>query len=412
MPAFSYDALDSDGRNAKGLIDAESARSARSLLRARGLLPMRVEIVASDNAAGKASGGLSLQTQIWSSRVFSSAALAIWTRQLAGLVAAGLPLERALTALADEAEDPRQQAVMAALRAEVNAGASFAKSLGQYSREFSDTYRAVVGAGEQSGNLGLVLERLASDLEESLALRGKVIGAALYPAIVSCVAVAIVLFLVGYVVPQVAGVFAGSKRALPWLTVAMLALSDWVRHYGLSLLLVLALGGVMLHLSLKREAFRLRFDAAWLHLPLAGRLARGYNAARFAATLAMLASAGVPILKALQAAAETLGNRAMRADALDALISVREGAPLASALASKKRFPGLLAMFARLGEQTGTLPVMLQRAAGQLGAEVQRRAMHLATILEPLLIVSMGVIVMLIVLAVLLPIIELNQLVR
>jgi len=157
---------------------------------------------------------------------------------------------------------------------------------------------------------------------------------------------------------------------------------------------------------------RERFDAWWLRLPLIGRLARNYNAARFAGTLAMLAGAGVPILKALQAAAETLGNRALRADAMDALALVREGAPLASALAQKKRFPGLISMFARLGEQTGQLPVMLQRAANQLSTEVQRRAMHLATILEPLLIVAMGMVVALIVLAVLMPIIQLNQFVK
>jgi general secretion pathway protein F len=162
----------------------------------------------------------------------------------------------------------------------------------------------------------------------------------------------------------------------------------------------------------RQEAVRLRMDAAWLRLPLVGRLARGYNAARFAGTLAMLAGAGVPILKALQAAAETLGNRAMRADALDALVQVREGAPLASALAAKKRFPGLLAMFARLGEQTGQLPQMLSRAAVQLSGEVQRRAMALATVLEPLLIVAMGAVVMLIVLAVLLPIIQMNAWVK
>ena len=157
---------------------------------------------------------------------------------------------------------------------------------------------------------------------------------------------------------------------------------------------------------------RQRFDAAWLNLPMVGRLARGYNAARFASTLAMLAGAGVPILRSLQAAAETLNNQAMRADAGDALVMVREGAPLASALSQKKRFPGLLAMFARLGEQTGQLPLMLQRSANQLSAEVQRRAMQLATVLEPLLILAMGVIVMLIVLAVMLPIIQMNQWVK
>jgi general secretion pathway protein F len=254
-----------------------------------------------------------------------------------------------------------------------------------------------------------VLERLADDLEERQALKAQLVGAALYPAIVTLVAIAIVLFLVSYVVPQVASVFAGSKRALPFLTVAMLAISSFVRNYGLWAFIAIVLGAIGARWALSMAVFRERFDAAWLNLPLVGRLARGYNAARFASTLAMLAGAGVPILKALQAAAETLNNRALRADALDALVQVREGAPLASALAQKKKFPSLLPMFARLGEQTGQLPVMLQRAATQLSTEVQRRAMQLATILEPLLIVAMGVIVMLIVLAVLLPIIQLNQ---
>src|SRR5690606_24830354 len=240
----------------------------------------------------------------------------------------------------------------------------------------------------------------------------KLVGAMLYPAIVSMIAVVIVIFLVTYVVPQVASVFTNSKRALPTLTVAMLAISAFIRDYGWLVLLALAGAGVALASMLRNEAFRERFDAAWLELPLVGRLSRGYNAARFAGTLAMLAGAGVPILKALQAAAETLSNRAMRADAMDALVQVREGAPLASALAGRKRFPGLLAMFSRLGEQTGQLPRMLERAARQLGTEVQRRALQMATILEPLLIVAMGGIVMLIVLAVLLPIIQLNTWVK
>jgi len=249
-------------------------------------------------------------------------------------------------------------------------------------------------------------------LEERQALRAKLIGATLYPAIVSVIAVVIVVFLVTYVVPQVASVFTSSKRALPWLTVAMLAVSSFLRSWGWLLLLAIAAGVGTLMLALRNADFRERFDAGWLNLPLVGKLARGYNAARFAGTLAMLAGAGVPILKALQAAAETLSNRAMRADALDALVQVREGAPLASAIASKKRFPGLLSMFARLGEQTGQLPQMLERAAKQLSTEVQRRALHIATLLEPLLIVAMGGVVMVIVLAVLLPIIQLNTWVK
>lgn len=409
MPAYSFTALDSNGNTRKGTLEAESAKTARSQLRTQSLIPLSVEPVA---GASSAPGGQGLNTVLWSKPVLNRSALAIWTRQVAGLVTAGLPLEQALAALAQEADTEPQRNLNAALRAEVNAGSTFAKALAQHPREFSEIYLAVIAAGEQSGKLGMVLERLADDLEERQALQSKLLGAALYPLIVCTVAVVIVLFLVGYVVPQVAGVFAGSKRALPWLTVAMMAVSDGVRSYGWLVMLVGAAGALVLWRMLQNAAFRERFDAAWLQLPLIGKLARGYNAARFASTLAMLSAAGVPILNALQAAAQTLSNHALRRDALDALVLVREGAPLAGALAQKKRFPGLLPMFARLGEHTGQLPAMLERAAQQLSTEVQRRAMALATLLEPLLIVAMGLVVMLIVLAVLLPIIQLNQWVK
>jgi general secretion pathway protein F len=364
MPAYSFEALDAQGQTRKGVLEADSAKTARGALRAQALIPLAVQTV--DGTPGTPGS-----TRIaWNRRVFNSTQLTVWTRQLAGLVSSGLQLERALTALAEEAD------------------------------------------AEPERNLGLVLERLADDLENRQALKARLTGAALYPAIVTVVAIAIVVFLVTYVVPQVANVFAGTKRALPFLTVAMLGASAFVREWGWIVLVLLVAGVILLRVMLRNPGFRERFDAGFLTIPVIGRLARGYNSAQFGNTLAMLTSAGVPILRALQAAAETLNNRAMRADALDALVLVREGAPLASALAQKKRFPGLLSMFARLGEQTGQLPVMLQRAANQMGSEVQRRAVALATILEPLLIVTMGLVVMLIVLAVLLPIIQLNQWVR
>jgi general secretion pathway protein F len=406
MPAFKYEALDAAGRSSNGLLEADSARAARAQLRAQNLVPLAVAPVEQHGVESQASMGR------FKRRVFSATTLSVWTRQLAGLVGSGLPIERALTALADESEDRRVAELLAQLKAEVNAGAPFARALAGAPREFDEVYRAVVAAGEQSGALGAVLERLADDLEQRQELRAKLIGAMAYPAIVSLIAVVIVIFLVTYVVPQIASVFSDGKRALPFLTVAMLGLSAFVRHWGWALLIALSGGFATLTWLLRNAAFRQRFDAALLGLPLVGRLARGYNGARFAATLAMLAGAGVPILKALQAAAETLSNQAMRADALEALVQVREGAPLGSALAGKKRFPGILAMFARLGEQTGSLPQMLERAARQLGVEVQRRAMAAATLLEPLLIVAMGAIVMLIVLAVLLPIIQLNTWVK
>jgi general secretion pathway protein F len=402
MPAYAFEALHTDGQSRKGTLEADTAKAARSQLRSQGLVPLQVQAVAVGTQT----------TSRWSRRVFGAAALAVWTRQLAGLAGSGLPLERALSSLSSEAETEAERNLVAQLRAEVNSGSTFARALAQHPQEFSGIYVAVIGAGEQSGKLGLVLEHLANDLEDQQALHAKLLGAALYPAIVSAVALCIVLFLVTYVVPQVASVFAGSKRALPLLTVLMLALSDFVRSYGLWLLLLVVAGAFAAQRALQVPALRYRFDAAWLNLPVLGRLSRSYNAARFASTLAMLAAAGVPILKALQAAADTLSNAALRHDAQDALVLVREGAPLATALAQHPRFPRLLVMFSRLGEQTGQLPQMLSHAAEHLGEEVQRRAMQLATVLEPLLIVTMGLVVMLIVLAVMLPIIELNQFVH
>lgn len=406
MPAFAFEALSADGHTRKGTIEADSAKAARSLLRAQALVPLKVDALAATSTTDNSG------VVFFKRRVFSANALSVWTRQLAGLVSSGLPLERALASLSTEADREAERNLVARLRAEVNSGSTFAKALAEHPREFSTIYIAVIGAGEQSGQLAVVLEHLAQDLEDQQNLHAKLLGAALYPAIVSAVALGIVLFLMAYVVPQVASVFAGSKKALPFLTVAMLALSDMVRQYAGLALVIGAVGVFAARQALKTPALRYRFDAAWLTLPIIGILSRSFNAARFASTLAMLAAAGVPILKALQAATDTLSNHALRQDAQDALVAVREGAPLASALAQKKRFPGLLSMFARLGEQTGQLPLMLQRAANQLSTEVQRKALQLATLLEPLLIVVMGAVVMLIVLAVLLPIIEMNQLVR
>lgn len=405
MPAFRFEALDAAGKTINGLVEADNPKAARAQLRTQHMVPLNVALV----QTAEAEGG---SPKLFARRVFNSSELSVWTRQLSGLVVAGLPLERALTALADEAEDPRQRELVAHLRAEVNAGSPFARALTGFPREFDDVYRGVVAAGEQSGQLGGVLDKLANDLEEQQQLKSKLIGATLYPAIVSLFAVVIVIALLVFVVPQVAQVFSSSKRALPFLTQFMLGLSAFMRGWGWLLGLVVFGGLGLLIVARRDEGFRQRFDAFWLELPIIGRLSRGYNAARFAGTLAMLAGSGVPILKALQAAAETLSNRAMRADAMEALVQVREGAPLASALAAKKRFPGLLSMFARLGEQTGQLPLMLQRAAVQLSGEVQRRALAIATVLEPLLIVVMGLVVMLIVMSVMLPIMQMNTWVK
>jgi general secretion pathway protein F len=403
MPAYTYEALTELGATERGVVEADSERAARTQLRSQSLIPLKVEAVAQDKPHVRGD------VVLWSARVFSRTDVVVWTRQLASLVGAGLPLERALSALSEEAATPAQRDLVAQIRAEVNAGAPLAQALAQHPREFDKLYTAVIEAGEQSGRLSQVLLQLAQDLESAHAMRNKLLAASLYPAIVSGVALLIVLFLLAYVVPQVAQVFTSTQRSLPALTVAMLFISEVVQATWLAALVLLIAGAAALKLLLRQSAFRRAFDMAWLRLPLLGRLSLGYNSARFASTLALLVGAGVPILKALQTAAQTLSNMALREHAMQAIELVREGAPLASALSQNKRLPGVLSMFARLGEQTGQLPQMLSHAADHLGEEVQRRAMQLATLLEPLLIVSMGLVVMLIVLAVMLPIIELNQ---
>ena len=404
MPAYRFTALDTTGAEQSGVLEAESARGARTLLRSRGLIPLQVEGIFEE--AAQASG------RRFSRRVFNNQERTLFTRQIAGLLVSGLPVEKALAALADDADSAEVGNLLSNLKSEVSAGHSFGAALGQYPREFAPIYRALVNAGEDSGDLGLVMERLADYLEDRQALRGKMVQAFAYPAIVVLVAVTVVVMLLTYVVPQVVGVFQGAHQKLPMLTVGLIAVSDFMRAWGWLLLAVLVIGGIAFAQAMKLPGPRLAFDGFVLRSPLFGRLVRGLNTARFASTLAILGAAGVPILRALQAAADTLSNSLLKADAEEAIALVREGASLAQSLALHKRFPPVLITFIRLGEQTGTLPQMLERAAVQHAQEVQRRAMTLTTILEPLLILVMGGMVLLIVLAVMMPIIQMNNLVK
>ena len=410
MAAYSYEALDARGKTIKGTIDADSAKAARSALREQKLVP----VIVTEVSASQPQGGT--PTPSWLSwgrqSAFTKPELAVWTRQLASLVEAGLTIERALHSLADEAQPGRQSALMAELLSQVKSGQAFSQALRQHPATFDPVFSAVVAAGEHSGSLGVVLNSLADDLAATQELKSKVVGAALYPAIVSAIAVLIVVFLMVYVLPQVAGAFSSSKRSLPLLTTIMLGISAFLQQWWWLLALLLALAALIARWAMGNESTRLRVHAAMLNVPLAGKLIRSYNAARFAGTLGMLANAGVPILQALTAAANTVGNAAMRRDLDDVSTMVREGAPLGLAIAQKERFPKLVSTFARMGGETGNLGQMLMRVGTQLSAEVQRRAMHMASVLEPMLIVGMGVVVMLIVLAVLMPIIELNSFVK
>ncbi|UGS90682.1 type II secretion system inner membrane protein GspF [Ralstonia wenshanensis] len=403
MPAFRYEAADATGKTDKGVIEADSARQARTLLRARGLTPLLVDAL---GAQATKRGGSSFGKRL------SAQENALVTRQLASLLVAGLPLDEALAALADQAERAYVGELLAAIRAEVVGGSSLSVALAQYPKDFPDIYRALVSAGEHSGNLGLVLSRLADYIESRNALTSKIKLAFTYPAIVTVVAFAIVIFLLSYVVPQVVSVFANTKQKLPTLTIIMLWLSDFVRNWGWLAAIVLAAIGVLIRNLLKQPALRLSWHKWLLTAPLFGKLVRGYNTARFASTLAILTSAGVPILRGLQAAGETLNNVALKTNVEDASTRVREGTSLARALAAQNQFPPVLVHLIRSGEATGNLPAMLERAAQGEAQELERRTLFLTGLLEPALILTMGVVVLLIVLAVLMPIIEINQLVH
>jgi len=406
MPAYRYEAIDLAGTVSKGVINADNLRSARSDLRARGLVPMGMDVIVG-HAPVSGHG-----YQRYFGDHLSTVELALFTRQLASLLEARLPLEQAFTALLEQAERPYMRDLIAAIRAEVMGGASLSDAMAQHPRDFADIYRALVASGEHIGQLSGVLSRLADFVERRNALVQKVRLAFTYPAIVTAVAFAIVIFLLTYVVPQIVSVFANTRQQLPFLTVAMLALSNFVRHWGWLLALILVAAGMGARWALRDPVLKLRWHTWKLSAPIYGRFERSLNTSRFASTLAITISSGVPILRALQTSRDTLSNVALRAQVEAATASVREGVGLARALSDHPHFPPLLIHMIRAGEVTGELPAMLNRAAQMQEQDLERRALTIAGLLEPALILAMGVVVLLIVLAVLMPIIEINQLVR
>ena len=402
MSSFRFEASDATGRIEKGLVEADSAAAARQALRSRGLIPLAVDDV--KETGQRAARRLR--------RRFSDSELALVTRQLASFLAAGLPVAQALGATIDQAEEPAVRDTFAAVRSDVFAGHRLAEALAQFPREFPEVYRATVAAGEDSGELAGVMERLAQYLEDRQALRGKIAGAFIYPAVVTLVAFVIVIFLMTYVVPQVVEVFRQSRQALPWPTRFLLGTSELVRVGGVWALLAAVAAAFGVRAWLRIPARRLAWHGFLLRLPLFGRILRGVDTARFASTLSILTGAGVPLLRALEAARATLGNSVLAAAVVQIIEQVREGGTLSGALARSKVFPPVLVHLAASGESTGQLSTQLERAAANLSREAERRALALSTLLEPLLILAMGGIVLGIVLAVLMPIIEINQLVR
>jgi general secretion pathway protein F len=406
MPAFRYEAVDESGTSKKGVVNADSARSARADLRAQGLVPIKVDAIA---AQVDASG---VATRRGFGEKLSTTELALFTRQLASLLEAGLPLEQAFTALLEQAERQYVRDLIASIRSEVIGGAALSDVLSRHPRDFAEIYRALVASGEQIGQLSRVLSRLADYIERRNALVQKVRLAFTYPAIVTVVAFLIVIFLLTYVVPQIVSVFANTKQKLPILTVIMLAISDFVRNYGFVVLAAVIAAWFGWRRALQNRALKLRWHTWLLTAPLYGKFERSLNTSRFASTLAITTGSGVPILRALETSRDTLSNVAMRELVEQASDAVREGVSLARALSAQKHFPPMLIHMIRAGEITGELPAMLDRAASAQEADLERRTLTIAGLLEPFLILAMGVVVLLIVLAVLMPIIEINQLVR
>jgi len=406
MSAFHYEAIDSNGRTARGVIEADGLRQARARVRELGLVVVKVDAVTQDTLH-TGSG------QRWRfRRGISSAQLSMITRQLATLLEAGLPLEQSLSALIEQSEDESVHQILAGVRSELLAGHTLAQAMGQYKSVFPDIYRALIKAGEASGELGHVMLRLADYTESRQILRQKVVLAFVYPAIVTVVALCVVLGLLIYVVPQVVSVFQQSQQTLPLLTRMLIGLSSALQASWLYLLLALAGGSFLVRALLQREEIRYQWHLRLLRLPMIGRLVRGLNTARMASTLAILAGSGVPLLVSLQAAAGVVTNLPMRHALDEAAKKVREGASLSRALAASRLFPPILVHLIGSGESSGKLDAMLDRAATQQEQEIGNYTSVLTSLLEPILILIMGGVVLTIVLAILMPIIEMNQMVR
>jgi general secretion pathway protein F len=401
MDAYRYQALDAAGRNVSGVVQADTARVARAQLRAQGLFPSSVELV---QARGQARPA-------WR-RGISAAELSLLTRQLATLLESGLTIERTLDALIESTSDANAREVLAGVKGEVMAGLSLAKAMGQYERSFPDFYQALVHGGEESGALPTVLQHLADYLDARQALKQKAGLALLYPVVVTVVAIAIVAGLLVYVVPQVVDVFQQSRQKLPLLTQALILLSEGLRA-GWPYLVALAVGGVICaRVALRSDSIRRSWHAMLLRLPFIGGLIRSLDTSRFASTLAILIGGGVPLISALLSGQRVVGNKVLKDAIGHAVGRVREGASLARSLGETRAFPPLLVHLIASGEMSGKLQRMLSRAALLETQALERRLAVFLTLLEPLMILVMGAIVLLIVLAILLPIIEINQLVR
>ncbi len=409
MGAFEYVVLDEKGRERKGVAEGDTARQVRQNLREKGLIPLQIT-AASQKAS--AEPGKSRMASRLIQRGISTTELALITRQMATLVQAALPLDEVLTAIANQAEKQRIRSMMFAVRSKVMEGHTLAAGLGEYPKVFSDLYRATVDAGEKSGHLDTVLERLADYTENQQELQGKVRQALIYPAFLSVFAIAIVIFLMTNIVPQVVSVFEDIGQELPGLTRSLIAISDFVIAYGLYMLTGVIALIIGIRTLLKQARFLERYHRWLLRVPLIQKLVRGLNTALFTRTFSILTGSGVTVLESMRISAQVVVNLPMRRAILEATERVREGSGIKKSLERSKLFPPMTLQLIASGENSGNLEQMLDRAATQQEREQVTLIAYIVGIFEPAIILTMGVLVLLIVLGILLPIFDLNQLVK
>jgi general secretion pathway protein F len=405
MGAFEFVALDKSGKESRGLLEGDTPKHVRQILRDRQLLPVRVTEIAQTESK-RQSTGYALR------RGLSASDLSLITRQLATLSQAGLPLEEALLAVSQQNESPRAKSIMLGVRSRVLEGHTLADGLGDFPQAFPDLYRATVAAGEQSGHLDAVLERLAEFTETRQQLQQQVRNALIYPIALVVTAVAIISFMLAYVVPKVVYIFENYNQQLPILTRILIASSDFIRDYWAALILVTVALFFGIRQLLKREGPKRRYHRILLRVPIVSRLTRGINTARFTQTLSILAGSGVPILESLEIAAKVVVNVPMREAVEEAALRIREGAMISKSLAASKLFPPMTTHLIASGEASGKLEEMLSRAAVTQEREVDSLIATLLGVMQPLLVIIMAAIVLLIVLAILLPIFEINNLIR
>ncbi|PMZ88875.1 MULTISPECIES: type II secretion system inner membrane protein GspF [unclassified Pseudomonas] len=401
MPTFDYRARDAQGRSCKGRLEADGPRHGRQLLRERGLWPRVLTEVRGGGAGQQSRGGR-----------LSAADLALLTLQLSTLVQAGLPLEEALDAVAKQSSKRKVASLLWAVRSRVMEGHALASALGQFPRAFPELFRATVAAGERSGHLGHVLEQLAVYTQARQASRQKIQMALVYPLILMLASLAIVGFLLGYVVPDVVKIFVDSGQTLPWLTQALIGVSNGLRNHFLLLMSVLATLFGLWRWSWQQPQWRLRWHRWVLNAPVLGEVLRAMEAARFASTLAILGKSAVPLVDALEIAAAVIGNLTIRSRMVDVARSVREGATLTRGLELSGDIPPMMLHMIASGERAGELDRMLARAAEQQENSLAARIALVVGLFEPAMLVLMGGVVLLIVMAILLPILSLNQLVN